>query len=478
MVEAGDVLVRLDSSSLDQEKVQQQIICNTTEAQMIEAKNIYEAALIAKTEYIEGTYHQEQQLIKSEILIAEENLRRAREYVAYSKRLAARGYVTSQQLEGDTFAVEKAETELDAAQTKLRVLQDYTKEKMLKQLDSDIKSAEARWNSDQSSYQLELSKLQEIGDQIAKCTITAPQAGQVVYANRQSSRRESEFVVEPGALVRESQALIRLPDAGKMQVKAKINESRVTFISAGMPATIRMDAFGDRQLRGKVVRVNEYPEPGSWYSSQVKEYATYIKIANPPADIKPGLTAEVTIHVQRDNDVVTVPVQSIHEHGRSIFAMVSNGGRWEPREIEIGASNDKHVMVKSGLETGDIVAMNPRDLLDQVQLPELEEDIPAGAEDIPTGEALASRQSAAPQPQQAQRPAAGGFDAERVVGMIISRLDKNSDGVISSDEIPADQADRMKANDTNSDGKIERSELLAAMRKAGAGGGGPAGGSP
>ena len=41
-------------------------------------------------------------------------------------------------------------------------------------------------------------------------------------------------------------------------------------------------------------------------------------IADPPADIKPGLTAEVTIHVQRDNDVVTVPVQSVHEHGRAV----------------------------------------------------------------------------------------------------------------------------------------------------------------
>ena len=220
-VQEGDVLVQLDSSALEQELVQQQITCNTTEAQMVEARNTFEAAKIAKKEYIEGTFEQESQQIQSEIFIAEENLRRAAEYVGYSERLAARGYVTSQQLEGDSFAVEKAQTELDTAKTKLRVLQEYTKPKMLKQLDSDIKSAEARWKSEQSSYELELSKQKDIEEQIKKCTLVAPQSGQVVYANTQGGRRESEFLVEPGAMVRESQVLIRLPDPSKMQSKPR-----------------------------------------------------------------------------------------------------------------------------------------------------------------------------------------------------------------------------------------------------------------
>ena len=143
-VKPGDILCKLDSSGFETELVQQQIACNSSEASMIEATNTWEAAQIAKKEYVEGTFYQEEQTIQSEIFLAEENLRRAKEYVNYSKRLAARGYVTSQQLEGDQFAVEIAKTDLDAAKTKLRVLREYTKPKMLKQLDSDIKSAEAQ----------------------------------------------------------------------------------------------------------------------------------------------------------------------------------------------------------------------------------------------------------------------------------------------------------------------------------------------
>jgi multidrug resistance efflux pump len=371
LVQAGDVVVKLDATALEQERVVQQIACNTKQAAMIEAQNQFEAAKIAMQEYTEGTYHQEEQTIKSEILIAEENLRKSQEYLAYSERLAARGYVTAQQLEGDAFAVEKAKTELDTAETKLRVLREYTKSKTLRQLESDIKSAEARWKSEQSSYELELNKLQDLEQQIVLCEIKAPQTGQVLYANERSFRGGgSDFVVEPGALVRENQAILRLPDATKMQVKAKINEARVTLIQPKMTASVRLDALGDATFPGRVTRVNEYPEPSSWFSSQVKEYATYIRILDSPQRIRPGLTAEVTIHVERVEDAIIVPVQAIAERKRRYFCVAQVGDAWEARPVQVVATNDKYVMLASGVEPGEVVAMNPKDLLETLTIAE------------------------------------------------------------------------------------------------------------
>ncbi|MCA9265636.1 MAG: HlyD family efflux transporter periplasmic adaptor subunit [Planctomycetales bacterium] len=373
-VKKGDILVQLDSSALEQSRVQQQILCNAAEAKMIQSKNTSEAADIAFKEYEHGTYHQEEQTLQSEIFIAEENLRRAREYVKYSRRLAARGYVTAQQLEGDAFAVEKAQTELETARTKLRVLQEYTKPKMMKQLEADIKSAEASYKADRSSYELELDNLKDIETQIAKCTLRAPQDGQVVHANEQSRRGDNEFVVEAGALVREGQAIIRLPDPTQMQVKAKINETRINLVEAQMPVTIRVDALGDISLDGVVTKVNEYPEPTSWFSSQVKEYGTEIKILQPPKEIRPGLTAEVTIHVERLENVVQVPTQSIYDHGGTLYCFVRQGEGWYAQKVQVGGSNDKFVHITEGVQVGDDVALAPRTVVDEVHLPELKKD--------------------------------------------------------------------------------------------------------
>ncbi len=400
-VEEGDILVRLDSSGLEQDLVQQQIICNSAEAQMITSRNTYEAAKIAKLEYMEGTYYQEEQTIQSEIFVAEETLRKAQEYLGYSARLSARGYVTPQQLEGDRFAVEKARTELATAKTKLRVLQEYTKPKMMKELESNIRSAEAAWKSDESSYKLEVAREKEFADQIEKCTLRAPQAGQVIHANRSSRRGDSEFICEPGAVVREGQVLIRLPDNSKMQVKAKINESRITSLAVGQKVTVRIDAFGDKTLRGVVTTVNEYPEPTSWFSSQVKEYATFIRILDTEEDLKPGLTAEVTIHVSDVPDAIRVPVQAIHEHGRITYCVVRTGeDRWEAREVSIANNNDKFVMIADGVVEGDVVALNPRRLLDYVDLPVIVET--SRPPDVPPE---ATSPDGSPSPADAANPA-------------------------------------------------------------------------
>jgi len=384
-VKPGDILFRLDSSALEQDLVQQQIIRNTSEALMIQARNESEAATIAYTEYADGVFHQEEQRLQSQLFIAEENLRRAQEYAKYSERLASRGYVTVHQLEGDQFAVEKAKTELEVAKTELRVLQEFTKEKTLIQLGSDIKTTEAKWKSEQSSHQLELANLQEIEDQIEKCTVRAPKAGQAIHANETSRRGSEEFVVEPGALVREQQVVVRVPDPNRMQVRAKINESRVTSVKPGMKVRIRLDALGDEHFDGEVTRVNEYPEPGSWYSSEVKQYATFIEISDPPKSIRPGLTAEVQIEVDHREDVVTIPVQSIYERSDKFYCLVRRDDEWLPTEVQIATSNDRVAVIESGLNVGVDIALQPKPIADQRKRPETDTKL-ARANDSADGE--------------------------------------------------------------------------------------------
>ena len=83
-----------------------------------------------------------------------------------------------------------------------------------------------------------------------------------------------------------------------MQVKAKINESRINLVREGLPVAIRIDAFGDMELGGVVTKVNKYAEAGNWWSSSAKEYVTLVEIVDPPPQIRVGLTAEVQILVE------------------------------------------------------------------------------------------------------------------------------------------------------------------------------------
>jgi RND family efflux transporter MFP subunit len=371
VVKEGDFLVELDSSALEADRLTQQIAVNTAQALVVEARNIYETAVIAKREYLEGTFIQEHQTIESTVFVAEENLNRAKEYYTYSQKLASKGYVNELQLEADRFAVEKAQKELDAANTNLMVLEEFTKEKMVKQFESDIKISEAKLESAKSSYQLEMDKLREIQDQIAKCTLVAPQSGTVKYAHVANGRGDQEVIIEEGAIVRERQAVIYLPNADSMRVALTINESLIQYVRPGMRTTISPVGSGDKVLRGKVTKVNQYAEPTGWRQANVKEYKAFVSIDEPTTDLRSGMTAAVTIHCAEEHDALQVPVQSIFSHGDKFYCFLYDDGMWEARQIKPGPTNDKFFVVESGLDAGDRVALNPRRFIAEVKLPKL-----------------------------------------------------------------------------------------------------------
>lgn len=459
-VEEGDWLVTLDSSALEQELVKQQIACNTSEAVMIQQRNQYETAVIAKQEYIEGVYLQQEQDNLREIFVAEETLRRAREYAFFSERLAARGYVTALQLEGDLFAVASAENDLDSARTKLRVLQEITKEKNLTQLEADIAINEARWKAEENSYNLDMAKLEEIKEQISNCEIHAPQQGEVVYANRNSSRGSDDFVVEEGALVRERQVLIRLPDDTQMQVKASVNESRIEHVQIGMSAVITVDAIDDLVLHGEVVRVSDYPEPTSWRSSGIKKYAAFIQINDPDQRLRPGLSAKVQIQVEIIDNAVQVPMVAVYENSpNDHYCAVQSGEGWENRRVTIGSMNDNFVVVTENLSEGEVIALSPRSALDLLAMPKIDE-----VETHFTA-SHSNTSSSSPSTRPTAETPGSGQQAQARVEQILSRLDKNGDGVIRDDELPDGELRSVLITaDTNSDGAIDREELVVKLR--------------
>ncbi|MFG0294995.1 MAG: efflux RND transporter periplasmic adaptor subunit, partial [Maioricimonas sp. JB045] len=364
-VEKGDFLARLDDSALQTELLQQQIVCNNSEAQVIQSRSELEAAKLALEEYEAGMFDQEEEQLESAELIAKENLRRAQEYLQYSERLAERGYVSDVQLEADRFAVEKAQKELDVARKKLEVLRKYTRQKMINQLQADIDTAEANLKSRENSYQLELQQLKDIEQQLANCVIRAPSTGQVVYAKHS---RTQEVVVGEGMSVRELQVMFQLPDPRNMSVLAKVHESRIDYIKPGMQAVIRLDAFSDVSMTGTVRKVGEYPlPPANSYVAHVKEYAVEVDIDDPTGEVRPGMNAEVAFQIEHQDEALLVPVQAVIEREGRHYCMLPGEDRDNAvsvREVAIGSTNEKFVKVEQGLTEGETVIVNPETFVD------------------------------------------------------------------------------------------------------------------
>ena len=182
---------------------------------------------------------------------------------------------------------------------------------MIKQLESDIATTKAKWEAEKNSFDLEQSRLAEIVDQIEKCTIVAPADGTVVYAHERDYRGNEDFVIEEGAIVRERQTIIRLPNAEQMQVNLNINESLIKYVRPGLRAAILPIGF-EESFPGEVISVNRYAEPQNWRRPDVREYRTVVRVDSSSPRIRSGMTAAVTVECAFLPDVIKVPVQCIH----------------------------------------------------------------------------------------------------------------------------------------------------------------------
>ena len=502
-VKKGEKLVELDAAELDLNLKEQKIQVITAESRLATAEAKLEQAKIARQEYLEGVYKTDEKEILSEKARAEQALRKARLESQSSERLVAKGLLNALTLEANQFAVADAQNQLDVADSKLRVLQNLTKQKMLVQFDSDIEAAEAGLSAARSELMEETTELAEIEEQITKCIMYAPSDGVVVHANRYSSRGgNAEFVVEAGSTVRERQEIIRLPDPSLMQVKCKVNESRITLIREGMAARISIDAIPGMKLTGRVIKVNRYAEPGSFFSSSIKEYATIIEIIDPPENIRTGMTATVQIFVEQLDDALQIPIEGLYEHGSEMFTLVMKGpDQFETFKVGIQATNDKMASISEGLADEDVVVLNLRDHLDLMKLPEIVREDNSGMRDLataaPTGSAGGGSGAGGGRPGAGGgRPSAGGGrpgagggrsaagggsggggrpSSSAIADMTMSRNDKDGDGTLSADEIKAIDSNfrsMITDADADSDGSVTKAELTKAMTKRMSGGSG------
>ena len=232
---------------------------------------------------------------------------------------------------------------------------------MLKELLSKQEAAQAKVLAMKAAADLEKSKLDRLNVQLAKCTIKAPQDGLVIYANDRVGRSRTDVaMIEEGAMVREMQSLIQLPDLRYMQVNTLIHETKVDKVRPGLPATIRIRGT---ELQGIVKSVNNQPEPGNWFSSDVKEYAAKVTIedSKKAVTLKPGMTAEVEILVREIPDALQVPLLGVVQEGEENVCYVwKKEDGYERRPVKVGMSNTSFIEVKEGLTQEDEVIFNPR----------------------------------------------------------------------------------------------------------------------
>ena len=158
--------------------------------------------------------------------------------------------------------------------------------------------------------------------------------------------------VEPGM------ELLILTDFSQVWVEADFYEYEAGELKTGQAAELFSSYDPGLLLKGRVTYIYPYLDPES------RTLRARMEFSNEGLHLKPGMFVDVRLDLDLGESVV-IPDSAVMYSGlRKIVFVNTEGGRFEPREVRVGARSNERVQVLSGVSAGEHVAVKANFLLD------------------------------------------------------------------------------------------------------------------
>ncbi len=193
-------------------------------------------------------------------------------------------------------------------------------------------------------------------DLLQKTSIESPISGVV----SRLQVREGEMVVigiqnQPGTV------LMTVSDLTELNAEVQVAEADVLRVEVGQEATVTLEALPEKSFRGHVTEVGASALPQLDAGAAAREFRVEIRLIEPAAGMRPGLTCDAEILVGEQRDVVVVPLQSVvirvQEDGsevRGVFTVSEGRTRFTP--VETGIIGGLDIEVRGIPEQTEVVA--------------------------------------------------------------------------------------------------------------------------
>lgn len=197
--------------------------------------------------------------------------------------------------------LERLKVSLDDARTKLARAQELSGRQLIPATDLEtaqvnVRSIEAQIRSSEAQVTQARASLNQNDVNLQHTIIAAPIDGLVISRNVDVGQTVASSLQAPTLF-------ILAADLTQMQVVANLDESDVGRIRPGQHVSFRVDAYPAEAFDGSVSQVRLQPI----VQQNVVTYATVIDVPNPALKLKPGMTANVNVEINKRTDVLRVP---------------------------------------------------------------------------------------------------------------------------------------------------------------------------
>lgn len=179
--------------------------------------------------------------------------------------------------------------------------------------------------------------------QLGKYSLRSPISGTV-----------DELMINEGEIAggMTSGPVARIINLADIQVKANVSESYLGKLQKGQSVDLSFPSIG-LTMTEKISSVSNVVDASN------RTFVIYVEPSKNLDKLRPNLLAMVTAYDFDNSDAIVVPTKLVRNDGKQhfVYTIKTNGGKKtvEKRYIEIAQQFPSETVVKSGLETGDLV---------------------------------------------------------------------------------------------------------------------------
>lgn len=230
-------------------------------------------------------------------------------------------------------AVDTAQSAVDSAQVNLAQVQASLDLKRAQARPADIDAAKASILSAQGQVQAAQANLENT-------IVRAPAAGTITAVD-----------IKVGEQAAPSKEVVVLQDVGNLHIEANVSEANIAQVLPGQTVDTTFDALGpDRHFNAKVETVN----PASTVVSGVVNYKVTASVDS-ISEIKPGMTANMTVLVDQKDNVLAIPSRAVINNGQKHVRVIDDSKKKTYHEVEVKTGLEADgglVEITSGLNEG------------------------------------------------------------------------------------------------------------------------------
>lgn len=275
--------------------------------------------------------------------------------------------------EQDLTAVMKARYDLEAAKL------DASKEEIVSRIEGaeaelKVEDAEQKWReaeakleSDRAASQASINgkigasrkaafDVQRAEIALSKMSLRAPVAGMISLVPVWHPGGSAPF--KAGDQAWAGAPIAELPDVSSLRISARVDETERGRLATKQPVNVHLDAIPGRQFTGRIEEISTLAtEDFSAGWPIPRDFDVHIALDQSDPRLRPGMTAQITVILERIPDAIAIPVQASFQKDGATLAYVWKGSRFREQVIQVSRRSGGRILVTAGLQAGDRIAL-------------------------------------------------------------------------------------------------------------------------